>query len=176
MPRRIRQRGWAGRSSRGRALRLPAEWKLSCDGAPEKQLLREAFEGWLPHDLLWRDKSQFGELYRPAGVTHQGTVIIVHGEVRPALQRAADAVLSTSQMVKYVEAHPEKQKFAILTECGLVVRLGEWVLHRACADAMTWPSDILLSFNISPVQLREILYTERGLAPAKKTKTGFCPR
>ena len=29
-------------------------------------------------------------------------------------------------------------------------------------------------FNInSPVQLREILYTERGLAPAKKTKTGF---
>lgn len=30
------------------------------------------------------------------------------------------------------------------------------------------------SFNInSPVQLREILYTERGLAPGKKTKTGF---
>lgn len=29
-------------------------------------------------------------------------------------------------------------------------------------------------FNInSPVQLREILYTERGLAPGKKTKTGF---
>jgi asparagine synthase (glutamine-hydrolysing) len=43
------------------ALRLPAEWKLSCDGVPEKQLLREAFEGWLPHDLLWRDKSQFGD-------------------------------------------------------------------------------------------------------------------
>ena len=32
-------------------------------------------------------------------------------------------MLSTSQMVKYVEAHPEKQRFAILTECGLVVRL-----------------------------------------------------
>ncbi|MFM7252658.1 MAG: DNA polymerase [Ilumatobacteraceae bacterium] len=30
------------------------------------------------------------------------------------------------------------------------------------------------SFNLnSPVQLREILYTERGLAPGKKTKTGF---
>jgi quinolinate synthase len=50
-------------------------------------------------------------------------VVIVHGEVRPELQRAADAVLSTSQMVKYVEAHPDKQKFAILTECGLVVRM-----------------------------------------------------
>ncbi len=52
-----------------------------------------------------------------------GAVVIVHGEVRPELQRLADAVLSTSQMAKYVEAHPEKTRFAILTECGLVVRL-----------------------------------------------------
>jgi quinolinate synthase len=49
--------------------------------------------------------------------------IIVHGEVKPELQRAADAVLSTSQMAKYVEAHPERSRYAILTECGLVVRL-----------------------------------------------------
>ena len=49
--------------------------------------------------------------------------MIVHGEVRPELQRAADEVLSTSQMAKYVEAHPEKSRYAILTECGLVVRL-----------------------------------------------------
>jgi quinolinate synthase len=50
-------------------------------------------------------------------------VVIVHGEVKPELQRAADEVLSTSQMARYVEAHPEKRKFAILTECGLVVRM-----------------------------------------------------
>jgi len=49
--------------------------------------------------------------------------VIVHGEVRPELQRAADAVLSTSQMAKYVESHPERSRYAILTECGLVVRL-----------------------------------------------------
>ena len=50
-------------------------------------------------------------------------MVIVHGEVKPELQRAADEVLSTSQMAKYVEAHPEKNKLAILTECGLVVRM-----------------------------------------------------
>lgn len=50
-------------------------------------------------------------------------VVIVHGEVRPELQRAADEVLSTSQMAKYVAAHPDKQNYAILTECGLVVRM-----------------------------------------------------
>jgi asparagine synthase (glutamine-hydrolysing) len=27
----------------------------------EKRLLRLAFDGWLPEDLLWRKKSQFGD-------------------------------------------------------------------------------------------------------------------
>jgi asparagine synthase (glutamine-hydrolysing) len=43
------------------ALRLPCAWKLADSRQPEKRLLREAFEGWLPHELLWRDKSQFGD-------------------------------------------------------------------------------------------------------------------
>lgn len=50
-------------------------------------------------------------------------VVIVHGEVKPELQKAADEVMSTSQMAKYVAAHPEKTRYAILTECGLVVRM-----------------------------------------------------
>jgi quinolinate synthase len=60
-----------------------------------------------------------------AGIRAQDpeAVVIVHGEVKPELQRLADEVLSTSQMAKYVAAHPEKKKFAILTECGLVVRM-----------------------------------------------------
>lgn len=43
------------------ALALPAAWKLTRHGRPEKWLLRRAFEGWLPDDLLWRKKEQFGE-------------------------------------------------------------------------------------------------------------------
>jgi asparagine synthase (glutamine-hydrolysing) len=43
------------------ALRLPAESKLAGPGRPEKRLLREAFAGWLPEELLWREKSQFGD-------------------------------------------------------------------------------------------------------------------
>jgi quinolinate synthase len=52
-----------------------------------------------------------------------GAKVIVHGEVKPELQRAADEVLSTSQMARYVDAHPETSRYAILTECGLVVRM-----------------------------------------------------
>lgn len=49
------------------ALNLPPEWKQrrtssgATDGRPEKALLREAFTGWLPEDLLWRGKEQFGD-------------------------------------------------------------------------------------------------------------------
>ena len=43
------------------ALELPAEWKLAPPGEPEKRLLRDAFTGWLPDELLWREKSQFGD-------------------------------------------------------------------------------------------------------------------
>jgi asparagine synthase (glutamine-hydrolysing) len=42
-------------------LSLPAGWKLTGRGQPEKRLLRQAFDGWLPHDFLWRKKSQFGD-------------------------------------------------------------------------------------------------------------------
>ena len=47
------------------ALRIPMEWKLlGEDGqeqAQEKALLREAFAGWLPDEILWRRKEQFGD-------------------------------------------------------------------------------------------------------------------
>ncbi len=41
--------------------RIPIEWRLPGELGQEKALLREAFEGWLPHDLLWRPKEQFGD-------------------------------------------------------------------------------------------------------------------
>ena len=43
------------------ALSLPPSSKLASNGKPEKWMLREAFEGWLPHEFLWRGKSQFGD-------------------------------------------------------------------------------------------------------------------
>ena len=47
------------------AQRIPLEWKLLGDDgqekAHEKAILREAFEGWLPAEILWRRKEQFGD-------------------------------------------------------------------------------------------------------------------
>lgn len=41
--------------------RVPIEWKLLGADGQEKALLREAFEAWLPHEILWRRKEQFGD-------------------------------------------------------------------------------------------------------------------
>ena len=47
------------------AQQIPIEWKLLGDDgqekAHEKAILREAFEGWLPAEVLWRRKEQFGD-------------------------------------------------------------------------------------------------------------------
>jgi asparagine synthase (glutamine-hydrolysing) len=61
-------------------LSLPAGWKLSGPDQPEKRLLRLAFEGWLPDDLLWRKKAQFGDGSGAASVLKERMEASVTGE------------------------------------------------------------------------------------------------
>jgi EAL domain-containing protein (putative c-di-GMP-specific phosphodiesterase class I) len=55
--------------------------------------------------------------------------------------------------------HPERgmvspaEFIPVAEEIGLIIPLGEWVLRTACAEAATWPSDINVSVNVSPLQL-----------------------
>jgi diguanylate cyclase (GGDEF)-like protein len=56
--------------------------------------------------------------------------------------------------------HPERGMISpaefvpIAEETGLINQLGEWALATACAEATTWPEDIKLAVNVSPVQFR----------------------
>lgn len=60
-------------------------------------------------------------------------------------------------------------------ELGLIVPIGEWVLRTACQQAASWPADISISVNVSPLQFRSpaIVATVRsaleasGLHPAR---------
>src|SRR6478752_7747757 len=41
----------------------------------------------------------------------------------------------------------------VAEEIGLIVPLGEWVLRKACLDAASWPDDIKIAVNLSPIQV-----------------------
>ena len=77
--------------------------------------------------------------------------------------------------------HPERGMISpaefipIAEETGLINELGEWVLTTACAEAMTWPENIKLAVNVSPVQFKSgtlalkivAALSASGLAPSR---------
>jgi diguanylate cyclase (GGDEF)-like protein len=54
--------------------------------------------------------------------------------------------------------HPERGLVSpadfipVAEEMGLIVPLGEWALRQACVEAVSWPDDIRVSVNLSPLQ------------------------
>jgi diguanylate cyclase (GGDEF)-like protein/PAS domain S-box-containing protein len=77
--------------------------------------------------------------------------------------------------------HPQRGLIAPLDfiplaeDTGLIVRLGEWVLRKACEEAARWPFDVSVAVNLSPVQFRsksliaavETALTASGLSPTR---------
>jgi diguanylate cyclase (GGDEF)-like protein len=63
----------------------------------------------------------------------------------------------------------------IAEDCGLIRQLSDCLLRRACKDAMAWPNLVMLSFNISPAQLKDktlglqilSILGESGLSPQR---------
>jgi diguanylate cyclase (GGDEF)-like protein len=62
----------------------------------------------------------------------------------------------------------------VAEEIGIISELGDQLLRQACLDALTWPPELTLAFNISGVQLRDPTIGLRILAIL--AETGFSPR
>jgi diguanylate cyclase (GGDEF)-like protein/PAS domain S-box-containing protein len=77
---------------------------------------------------------------------------------QPLVDLAADRITGFEALLRW--RHPEKGLISpadfipVAEDIGLIVGVGEWVLRRACADAMTWPDDIKVAVNLSTVQFR----------------------
>ncbi len=67
---------------------------------------------------------------------------------------------------------PPDEFIGLAEESGSILPLGEWVLRRACTDAMQWPGNVKVAVNLSPAQFRSrdlfevirSILTETGLA------------
>ena len=58
-------------------------------------------------------------------------------------------------------------------ETKLIVPLGEWVLHQACAEVASWPGRIRVAVNLSAVQFKNANVPE--LVAAVLSAAGLCP-
>jgi len=62
----------------------------------------------------------------------------------------------------------------VAEECGLIGELGDQLLRIACSEAARWPANLMLAFNLSPIQLRDPGLGLRILAIL--SETGLDPR
>ena len=77
---------------------------------------------------------------------------------QPCVSLQDDRIVGCEALVRW--KHPVRGNVSpaefipIAEDTGLINQLGERVLHLACAEAATWPDDIRLAVNVSPVQFK----------------------
>jgi diguanylate cyclase (GGDEF)-like protein len=78
---------------------------------------------------------------------------------QPVIDARTNDIAGAEALVRW--RHPEHGlippiSFIPLAEStGLIIPLGEFVLHRACCDAMNWPAKLKLAVNLSAIQFRK---------------------
>lgn len=98
---------------------------------------------------------------------------------QPVVDAASESLVGFEALLRWY--NPEfgqvsPSRFIPLAEdARLVVPIGNWVLHRACREAVSWPADVRVAVNVSAEQLYELDFvdtvvealSEAGLAPQR---------
>jgi diguanylate cyclase (GGDEF)-like protein len=105
-------------------------------------------------------RGEFRLLYQPIVNVATGKVIGAEALVR--WQHPSLGLLTPNRFIHLAE------------ESGLIVELGQWILERACQDAMTWPPDVQLAVNLSAIQLRNTSFL--GIVRSALADSGLPPR
>jgi diguanylate cyclase (GGDEF)-like protein len=87
---------------------------------------------------------------------------LVNGEFevhfQPLVNLSTDRIGCCEALLRW--NHPERgyippdRFIGLAEETGLITRIGDWVIRTACREAASWPDNVMLAINISPVQFR----------------------
>jgi diguanylate cyclase (GGDEF)-like protein len=78
---------------------------------------------------------------------------------QPIIRCAGEEICGFEALVRW--AHPVRgpispDKFIPLAEeCGLISKIGEWVLKTALQEAVGWPEQLRVAVNLSPIQFND---------------------
>ena len=78
---------------------------------------------------------------------------------QPIVRAAGEDICGFESLIRWT--HPSRgsispAKFIPLAEeCGMIGRIGEWVLREALAEAAHWPDPIRVAVNLSPIQFND---------------------
>ena len=77
---------------------------------------------------------------------------------QPQFDLAEQRIVGAEALVRWrhpVRGEVSPSEFIPLAEqTGLIVQIGEWVMHEACRQAAEWPELSCMAVNVSPVQFR----------------------
>jgi EAL domain-containing protein (putative c-di-GMP-specific phosphodiesterase class I) len=77
---------------------------------------------------------------------------------QPLVDVASEAIVGCEALLRW--RHPRRGMISpaefvpIAEETGLIQEIGQWVLDTACREAASWPADIRVAVNVSPVQFK----------------------
>ena len=77
---------------------------------------------------------------------------------QPIVDIASGKISGFEALIRW--QHPDRGMIAPATfipvaeETGLIIPLGEWAIREACTTAASWPDNIQIAVNLSPVQFR----------------------
>ena len=78
---------------------------------------------------------------------------------QPIVRAAGEEISGFEALVRWTHSargpiSPDKF-IPLAEECGMIGRIGEWVLKTALAEAATWPDQIRIAVNLSPIQFND---------------------
>ena len=79
-----------------------------------------------------------------------------HVAYQPVVSTVDERIVGYEALIRW--DHPTRGSISptefvpVAEDTGLIEAIGEWVLRTACVEAATWPKDIRVAVNVSPIQ------------------------